>query len=91
MADPMADPKIRTSKTADIGTHGNALIFSVDRAMGEALGFHWSYSDPSQTQRSWTFRVYLSDVDEGGGTRAPGRSRPSALSNSGCQASACGS
>jgi len=100
VADAFADPKIRTSKTADIGTHGDALIFSVDQAMGEALGFHWSYSDPSQTQRyeigqeykahhdyfmlgtrdhqvecqdrgqrTWTFMVYLSDVEEGGGTR----------------------
>ena len=100
VADAFADPKVRTSRTADIGTHGDALIFSVEQAMGEALGFHWSFSDPAQTQRyeigqeykahhdyfmpgtrdyqvecqhrgqrTWTFMVYLSDVEEGGGTR----------------------
>ncbi|MEM9740237.1 MAG: 2OG-Fe(II) oxygenase [Pseudomonadota bacterium] len=100
VADAFADPKIRTSRTADIGTRGDALIFSIDQAMGEALGFHWSYSDPSQTQRyepgqeykahhdyftpgsrdyqvecqdrgqrTWTFMVYLSEVEDGGGTR----------------------
>jgi len=100
VTDAFADPKIRTSRTADIGVHGDALIYSIDEAMAKALGIHWSYSDPAQTQRyevgqeykahhdyfapgtrefqvecqtrgqrTWTFMVYLSEVEEGGGTR----------------------
>ncbi|MEL6567399.1 MAG: 2OG-Fe(II) oxygenase [Pseudomonadota bacterium] len=100
VTDAFADPKIRTSRTADIGIHGDALIYSIDEAMADGLGIHWSYSDPSQTQRyevgqeykahhdyftpgtrdfqvecqirgqrTWTFMVYLSDVEDGGGTR----------------------
>jgi len=100
VVDAFADPKIRTSKTADIGTQGDPLIFQIDQMMAEALDIHWSYSDPAQTQRyqpgqeykahhdyfmpgsrdyqvecqdrgqrTWTFMVYLSDVEAGGGTR----------------------
>lgn len=98
--DAFADPKIRTSRTSDIGTIGNDLVMQLDELIAEALGIHWSYSDATQAQRydveqeykahydyfvpgtrdhqvhcqftgqrTWTFMIYLNDVEEGGGTR----------------------
>lgn len=100
VVDAFADPKIRTSKTCDLGHLGEPLIFKIDEMMAEALGIHWSYSDPCQSQRympgeeykahhdyfypgtrdyqvecqdrgqrTWTFMVYLNEVEAGGGTR----------------------
>jgi prolyl 4-hydroxylase len=98
--DAFADPKIRTSRTSDIGCLGHNLVMQLDELIAEAIGIHWSYSDPTQTQRydieqeykahydyftpgtrdhqvhcqftgqrTWTFMIYLNDVEEGGGTR----------------------
>lgn len=99
-ADTFGDPKIRTSRTSDIGMLGHDLIMQLDELMAEAIGIHWSYSDITQGQRydleqeyrahydyfvpgshehqvycqllgqrTWTFMIYLNDVEEGGGTR----------------------
>lgn len=99
-ADAFADPKIRTSRTSDIGMLGHDLIMQLDELMAEAIGIHWSYTDITQGQRydidqeykahydyfppgsreyqvfcqflgqrTWTFMIYLNDVEEGGGTR----------------------
>jgi prolyl 4-hydroxylase len=99
-ADAFADPKVRTSRTADIGMQGHNLILELDELIAEALGIHWSYTDITQGQRydleqeykahydyfipgthqhqvfcqflgqrTWTFMIYLNDVEEGGGTR----------------------
>lgn len=99
-ADAFADPKIRTSRTSDLGQLGHDLIMQLDELMAEAIGIHWSYSDITQGQRydidqeykahydyfppgtheynvfcqflgqrTWTFMIYLNDVEEGGGTR----------------------
>lgn len=98
--DVFADPKVRTSRSSDIGSLGNNLVMQLDELIAEALGVHWSYSDATQTQRydvdqeykahydyfmpgtrdyqvhcqftgqrTWTFMIYLNDVEEGGGTR----------------------
>jgi prolyl 4-hydroxylase len=98
--DAFADPKVRTSRTSDIGMLGHDLIMQLDELMAEAIGIHWSYSDITQGQRydvdqeykahydyfvpgsheyqvfcqflgqrTWTFMIYLNDVEEGGGTR----------------------
>ncbi|MFN4023670.1 MAG: prolyl hydroxylase family protein [Hyphomonas sp.] len=98
--DVFADPKIRTSRSSDIGALGHHLVMQLDELMSEALGIHWSYSDATQIQRydpgqeykahydyftpgtrdyqvhcqftgqrTWTFMIYLNDVEEGGGTR----------------------
>lgn len=98
--DAFADPKIRTSRTSDIGMLGHDLIMQLDELMAEAIGIHWSYTDVTQGQRydldqeykahydyfvpgtrehqvfcqftgqrTWTFMIYLNDVEEGGGTR----------------------
>lgn len=98
--DAFADPLIRTSRTADIGSLGNKLVMQLDELIAEALGVHWSYADATQTQRydvdqeykahydyftpgtrdyqvhcqfsgqrTWTFMIYLNDVEAGGGTR----------------------
>ncbi|MBY9067680.1 2OG-Fe(II) oxygenase [Hyphomonas sp. WL0036] len=98
--DAFADPKIRTSRTSDIGSLGHNLVMQLDELMADALGVHWSYSDATQAQRydtdqeykahydyfppgtrdyqvhcqytgqrTWTFMIYLNDVEEGGGTR----------------------
>ncbi|MEQ9505770.1 MAG: 2OG-Fe(II) oxygenase [Hyphomonas sp.] len=99
-ADEFADPKVRTSRTSDIGMLGHDLIMQLDELMAEAIGIHWSYADITQGQRydidqeykahhdyfppgsreyqiycqflgqrTWTFMIYLNDVEEGGGTR----------------------
>jgi prolyl 4-hydroxylase len=99
-ADAFADPKVRTSRTSDIGMLGHDLIMQLDELMAEAIGIHWSYTDVTQGQRydldqeykahydyfipgtrehqvfcqlsgqrTWTFMIYLNDVEEGGGTR----------------------
>ncbi|WP_291063274.1 2OG-Fe(II) oxygenase [Hyphomonas sp.] len=99
-ADAFANPKIRTSRTSDIGMLGHDLIMQLDELMAEAIGIHWSYADITQGQRydldqeykahydyftpgsheyqvfcqflgqrTWTFMIYLNDVEEGGGTR----------------------
>lgn len=99
-ADAFADPKVRTSRTSDLGQLGHDLIMQLDELMAEAIGIHWSYSDVTQGQRydldqeykahydyfipgtrehqvfcqfcgqrTWTFMIYLNDVEEGGGTR----------------------
>jgi prolyl 4-hydroxylase len=99
-ADAFADPKIRTSRTSDLGQLGHDLIMQLDELMAEAIGIHWSYADVTQGQRydvdqeykahydyfapgsheynifcqflgqrTWTFMIYLNDVEEGGGTR----------------------
>lgn len=99
-ADAFADPKIRTSRTSDIGMLGHDLVMQLDELMAEAIGIHWSYTDVTQGQRydvdqeyrahhdyfppgsrefqvfcqflgqrTWTFMIYLNDVEEGGGTR----------------------
>lgn len=99
-ADTFGDPKIRTSRTSDIGMLGHDLIMQLDELMAEAIGIHWSYSDITQGQRydidqeyrahydyfvpgsyehqvycqflgqrTWTFMIYLNDVEEGGATR----------------------
>ena len=99
-ADVFADPKVRTSRTSDIGMLGHDLIMQLDELMAEAIGIHWSYTDVTQGQRydldqeykahydyfipgtrehqvfcqlsgqrTWTFMIYLNDVEEGGGTR----------------------
>lgn len=99
-ADAFADPKVRTSRTSDLGQLGHDLIMQLDELMAEAVGIHWSYSDITQgqrydvdqeykahydyfipgsheyqvycqflAQRTWTFMIYLNDVEEGGGTR----------------------
>ena len=99
-ADAFADPKVRTSRTSDIGLLGHDLIMQLDELMAEAIGIHWSYTDVTQGQRydldqeykahydyfipgtreyqvfcqlggqrTWTFMIYLNDVEEGGGTR----------------------
>ena len=99
-ADTFGDPKIRTSRTSDLGQLGHDLIMQLDELMAEAIGIHWSYSDITQGQRydleqeykahhdyfppgsheyqvycqflgqrTWTFMIYLNDVEEGGGTR----------------------
>ena len=98
--DAFADPKIRTSESADLGLMGEAFIYKIDELIADALGIHWSYSDSTQAQkyspgqeykahydffepdtrdyqvhcqdrgqRTWTFMVYLNDVEAGGGTR----------------------
>lgn len=98
--DAFADPRIRTSRTSDIGCLGHNLVMQLDELIAEAIGIHWSYSDATQTQRydvdqeyrshydyftpgtrdyqvhcqftgqrTWTFMIYLNDVEEGGGTR----------------------
>lgn len=98
--DAFADPKIRTSRSSDIGCLGHNLVMQLDELIAEAIGIHWSYSDATQTQRydvdqeykahydyftpgtrdyqvhcqytgqrTWTFMIYLNDVEEGGGTR----------------------
>lgn len=97
---PFTDPKVRTSRTSDLGQLGHDLIMQLDELMAEAIGIHWSYSDVTQGQRydldqeykahydyfipgtrehqvfcqflgqrTWTFMIYLNDVEEGGGTR----------------------
>ncbi len=99
-ADAFADPKVRTSRTSDLGQLGHDLIMQLDELMAEAIGIHWSYSDVTQGQRydldqeykahydyfppgtrehqvfcqftgqrTWTFMIYLNDVEEGGATR----------------------
>ena len=99
-ADAFADPKVRTSRTSDIGMRGHNLIMELDELIAEAMGIHWSYTDVTQGQRydleqeykahydyfepgthqfqvfcqflgqrTWTFMIYLNDVEEGGGTR----------------------
>lgn len=99
-ADAFADPKVRTSRTSDIGMLGHDLILQLDELIAEAIGIHWSYTDITQGQRydidqeykahydyfvpgsreyqvfcqflgqrTWTFMIYLNDVEEGGGTR----------------------
>jgi prolyl 4-hydroxylase len=99
-ADAFADPKVRTSRTSDIGLRGHDLILQLDELIAEAIGIHWSYTDVMQGQRydleqeykahydyfppgshqhqvfcqflgqrTWTFMIYLNDVEEGGGTR----------------------
>lgn len=99
-ADEFADPKVRTSRTSDIGMLGHDLIMQLDELIAEAIGIHWSYTDITQGQRydldqeykahydyfppgsrehqvycqflgqrTWTFMIYLNDVEEGGGTR----------------------
>jgi len=99
-ADAFADPKVRTSRTSDIGMLGHDLIMQLDELIAEAIGIHWSFSDITQGQRydleqeykahydyfppgtreyqvfcqflgqrTWTFMIYLNDVEEGGGTR----------------------
>lgn len=99
-ADAFADPKIRTSRTSDLGMLGHDLIMQLDELIAEATGIHWSYTDVTQGQRydveqeykahydyfvpgsheynvfcqflgqrTWTFMIYLNDVEEGGGTR----------------------
>lgn len=98
--DVFADPKVRTSRSSDIGSLGHNLVMQLDEMIAEALGIHWSYSDATQAQRydvdqeykahydyfvpgtrdhqvhcqftgqrTWTFMIYLNDVEEGGGTR----------------------
>lgn len=98
--DAFADPKIRTSRSSDIGSLGHSLVMQLDELIAEALGIHWSYSDVTQIQRydvgqeykahydyftpgtrdyqvycqftgqrTWTFMIYLNEVEEGGGTR----------------------
>jgi prolyl 4-hydroxylase len=99
-ADAFADPKVRTSRTSDIGMLGHDLIMQLDELMAEAVGIHWSYTDVTQGQRydvdqeykahydyfppgshefqtfcqflgqrTWTFMIYLNDVEDGGATR----------------------
>jgi len=99
-ADAFADPKVRTSRTSDLGQLGHDLIMQLDELIAEAIGIHWSYADITQGQRydleqeykahydyfipgsheyqvycqflgqrTWTFMIYLNDVEEGGGTR----------------------
>lgn len=99
-ADAFADPKIRTSRTSDLGMLGHDLIMQLDELIAEAMGIHWSYTDITQGQRydleqeykahydyfipgsheynvycqflgqrTWTFMIYLNDVEAGGGTR----------------------
>ncbi len=99
-ADAFADPKVRTSRTSDLGMRGHNLILELDELIAEAIGIHWSYTDVTQGQRydleqeykahydyfepgthqyqvfcqflgqrTWTFMIYLNDVEEGGGTR----------------------
>lgn len=99
-ADAFADPKVRTSRTSDLGQLGHDLIMQLDELIAEAIGIHWSYADITQgqrydvdqeykahydyfipgsreyqvfcqflAQRTWTFMIYLNDVEEGGGTR----------------------
>jgi prolyl 4-hydroxylase len=98
--DAFADPKVRTSRTSDIGMLGHNLIMQLDELIAETIGIHWSYSDITQGQRydvdqeykahydyfplgtrehqvfcqflgqrTWTFMIYLNDVEDGGGTR----------------------
>jgi prolyl 4-hydroxylase len=98
--DVFGDPKMRTSRTSDIGILDHPDVRQVDDRIVAGLGLHWSYSEPTQAQRydlgqefkphhdyfvpgthehkvycqllgqrTWTFMVYLNDVDEGGGTR----------------------
>ena len=99
-ADTFGDPKVRTSRTADIGQLDHADVWRLDDRIVEGLGIHWSYSESTQAQRydvgqefkphhdyfppgtheykvycefmgqrTWTFMVFLNDVEAGGGTR----------------------
>lgn len=99
-ADVFGDPAVRTSRTSDIGTFDDPLVRDLEDRICEAIGLHWSYSEPTQAQRydpgqefrahhdyfvpgsadykvycqflgqrTWTFMIYLNDVEEGGATR----------------------
>lgn len=61
--DAFADPKIRTSRTSDIGMLGHDLIMQLDELMAEAIGIHWSYTDVTQGQRYDLDQEYKAHYD----------------------------
>ncbi len=62
-ADAFADPKVRTSRTSDIGMLGHDLIMQLDELIAEALGIHWSYTDITQGQRYDLEQEYKAHYD----------------------------
>lgn len=62
-ADAFADPKIRTSRTSDLGQLGHDLIMQLDELIAEAIGIHWSYADVTQGQRYDVDQEYKAHYD----------------------------
>ena len=75
----IADVESRICKTLGISNRRAEQIQGQKYAVGQEFRFHTDYFDPEllkkdpsiRGQRTWTFMIYLNDVDEGGHTSFP--------------------
>jgi prolyl 4-hydroxylase len=75
----IADVESRICKTLGIDNRHAEQIQGQKYAVGQEFRFHTDYFDPEllkkdnsiNGQRTWTFMIYLNDVDEGGHTSFP--------------------
>jgi prolyl 4-hydroxylase len=75
----IADVESRICKTMGIDNRRAEQIQGQKYAVGQEFRFHTDYFDPEllkkdnsiNGQRTWTFMIYLNDVDEGGHTSFP--------------------
>lgn len=63
VTDDRGDARVRTSTTCDLGEIVDPFIYELDRKISNALGIHWSYSEPNQGQKYEIGQEFKSHTD----------------------------
>ena len=63
VTDTRGDARVRTSSTCDLGEIVDPFVYELDVRMSQALGIHWSYSEPNQGQKYLVGQEFKSHTD----------------------------
>jgi prolyl 4-hydroxylase len=63
VTDTRGDTAVRTSSTCDLGEIIDPFVYELDIRISEALGIHWSYSEPNQGQKYLVGQEFKSHTD----------------------------
>lgn len=63
VTDARGDAHVRTSSTCDLGEIVDPFVYELDRKIADAIGIHWSYSEPNQGQKYLVGQEFKSHTD----------------------------